>query len=209
MTIATPSSPPVSSARTRCSNRDCIAHVPRPFPVLRMCATGGPSVTSGIRYLDISPEYISDEYRYRRSHARPGQDPYLQHPPTSRRGRADPGRDPRRWLRALQGNGLRTDPRSHRLPHGPGVSVETAYASAGRKPQLLLAVHDMELADSATPVPAGQRDDVQRIREAQRARARRSNVRRCTRRAAPADRPPLPSPSATPEHETRTAKPST
>ncbi len=51
-----------------------------------------------------------------------------------------------------------------------GVSVDTVYASVGRKPQLLLAVHDMELADSATPVPAGQRDYVQRIREATSAR---------------------------------------
>ena len=51
-----------------------------------------------------------------------------------------------------------------------GVSVDTVYASVGRKPQLLLAVHDMELAGSATPVAAGQRDYVQRIRAATSAR---------------------------------------
>ncbi len=51
-----------------------------------------------------------------------------------------------------------------------GVSVDTVYASVGRKPQLLLAVHDMELADSAVPVPAEQRDYVRRIGEAAGAR---------------------------------------
>ena len=36
-----------------------------------------------------------------------------------------------------------------------GVSVDTVYASVGRKPQLLLAVHDMALAEGPDPVPAG------------------------------------------------------
>lgn len=46
------------------------------------------------------------------------------------------------------------------------VSVDTVYASVGRKPQLLLAVHDMILATSAEPVPAEERDYVRRIRDA-------------------------------------------
>jgi AcrR family transcriptional regulator len=45
------------------------------------------------------------------------------------------------------------------------VSVDTLYASVGRKPQLLLAVHDMELAGGGAPVDAEQRDYVRRIRE--------------------------------------------
>lgn len=47
-----------------------------------------------------------------------------------------------------------------------GVSVDTVYASAGRKPQLLLAVHDMVLASSDEPLPAEERDYVRRIRAA-------------------------------------------
>lgn len=46
------------------------------------------------------------------------------------------------------------------------VSVDTIYASVGRKPQLLLAVHDMVLGSSEEPVPAEQRDYVRRIRGA-------------------------------------------
>lgn len=46
-----------------------------------------------------------------------------------------------------------------------GVSVDTVYASAGRKPALLVAVVDSELADGGDPVAAGQRDYVRRIRE--------------------------------------------
>jgi AcrR family transcriptional regulator len=45
------------------------------------------------------------------------------------------------------------------------VSVDTVYASVGRKPQLLLAVHDMILGSSDEPVPAEERDYVRRIRE--------------------------------------------
>lgn len=45
------------------------------------------------------------------------------------------------------------------------VSVDTIYVSVGRKPQLLLAVHDMILGSSEDPLPAEQRDYVRRIRE--------------------------------------------
>jgi AcrR family transcriptional regulator len=53
-----------------------------------------------------------------------------------------------------------------------GVSVDTVYASVGRKPQLLLAVHDMELGSSDLPIPAEQRDYVRAFREAVGARAK-------------------------------------
>ena len=46
------------------------------------------------------------------------------------------------------------------------VSVDTLYTAVGRKPQLLLAVHDMELAGGRSPVAAEDRDYVQRIRAA-------------------------------------------
>ncbi|MGE3285197.1 MAG: TetR/AcrR family transcriptional regulator [Pseudonocardia sp.] len=45
-----------------------------------------------------------------------------------------------------------------------GVSVDTLYATVGRKPQLLLAVHDMELAGSDSPVAAADREYVRRMR---------------------------------------------
>jgi AcrR family transcriptional regulator len=53
-----------------------------------------------------------------------------------------------------------------------GVSVDTVYASVGRKPQLLLAVHDMELGSSEQPIPAEQRDYVRAMREAVGAHAK-------------------------------------
>jgi hypothetical protein len=46
------------------------------------------------------------------------------------------------------------------------VSVDTLYEAVGRKPQLLLAVHDMELAGREAPVEAEQRDYVRQIRAA-------------------------------------------
>jgi AcrR family transcriptional regulator len=46
------------------------------------------------------------------------------------------------------------------------VSVDTVYATAGRKPQLLLTVVDMVLASSARPLPASERDYVLAIGEA-------------------------------------------
>ncbi len=52
------------------------------------------------------------------------------------------------------------------IARAAGVSVDTLYASVGRKPQLLLAVHDMELAGGDVPLDAEQRPYVRRIREA-------------------------------------------
>ena len=52
------------------------------------------------------------------------------------------------------------------------VSVDTLYASVGRKPQLLLAVHDMMLSSADEPVVAEQRDYVTAIRAASGARAK-------------------------------------
>lgn len=52
------------------------------------------------------------------------------------------------------------------------VSVDTLYASVGRKPQLLLAVHDMVLRSADEPVSAEQRDYVRAIRAATGARAK-------------------------------------
>jgi len=46
------------------------------------------------------------------------------------------------------------------------VSVDTVYAAVGRKPQLLLAVHDMALAEGPVPLPAEQRDFVKAVRAA-------------------------------------------
>jgi AcrR family transcriptional regulator len=53
-----------------------------------------------------------------------------------------------------------------------GVSLDTVYATVGRKAQLLLAVHDMALAEGPTPVPAGQRDYVRAVEEAPSAEAK-------------------------------------
>jgi AcrR family transcriptional regulator len=52
------------------------------------------------------------------------------------------------------------------------VAVDTVYAAVGRKPQLLLAVHDMVLADGPAPVPAEQRDYVRAVRAAPTAAAK-------------------------------------
>jgi AcrR family transcriptional regulator len=53
-----------------------------------------------------------------------------------------------------------------------GVSVDTLYASVGRKPQLLLAVHDMLLAEGEAPVAVEQRTYVQQIHAASTAEAK-------------------------------------
>ena len=53
-----------------------------------------------------------------------------------------------------------------------GVSVDTLYASVGRKPQLLLAVHDTVLGGAGEPVLAEQRDYVAAVRAAVGARAK-------------------------------------
>ena len=47
------------------------------------------------------------------------------------------------------------------------VSVDTVYATVGRKPRLLLTVVDMVLASSSRPEPAEERDYVRSIRAAQ------------------------------------------
>jgi len=52
------------------------------------------------------------------------------------------------------------------------VSVDTIYASVGRKPQLLLAVIDTVLGGGDDPLPAEQRDYVQEIRAAETAVAK-------------------------------------
>lgn len=51
-----------------------------------------------------------------------------------------------------------------------GVAVDTVYASVGRKPALVLAVIDMVLGSSDTPIAAEERHYVQRIRTAVGAR---------------------------------------
>jgi AcrR family transcriptional regulator len=53
-----------------------------------------------------------------------------------------------------------------------GVSVDTVYTSVGRKPELLLAVHDMALGGGDEPVDAEGRDYVAAVRAAQGARAK-------------------------------------
>jgi AcrR family transcriptional regulator len=52
-----------------------------------------------------------------------------------------------------------------------GVSLDTVYATVGRKPQLLLAVHDMALAEGPAPVPADERGYVRAVRAAPTAEA--------------------------------------
>ena len=52
------------------------------------------------------------------------------------------------------------------------VSVDTLYASVGRKPQLLLAVHDMVLGSADEPIAAEQRDYVLAVQAASGARAK-------------------------------------
>lgn len=53
-----------------------------------------------------------------------------------------------------------------------GVSVDTLYASVGRKPQLLLTVHDMVLGSTDEPIAAEQRDYVVAVRAAAGAHAK-------------------------------------
>jgi AcrR family transcriptional regulator len=52
------------------------------------------------------------------------------------------------------------------------VSVDTVYVSVGRKPELLLAVHDMALGGGDEPVGATARDYVAALRAATGARAK-------------------------------------
>lgn len=51
-----------------------------------------------------------------------------------------------------------------------GVSVDTVYATVGRKPKILLAVHDMALAGASSPLDADDRDYVRQIRATPTAR---------------------------------------
>ena len=53
-----------------------------------------------------------------------------------------------------------------------GVSVDTVYTSVGRKPELLLAVHDMALGGGDEPVGTEGREYVAAIRAADGARAK-------------------------------------
>lgn len=46
------------------------------------------------------------------------------------------------------------------------VSVDTVYACVGRKPELLIAVHDMLLGSADEPLPAEERDYVRRVQQA-------------------------------------------
>jgi AcrR family transcriptional regulator len=52
------------------------------------------------------------------------------------------------------------------------VALDTVYAAVGRKPQLLLAVHDLVLAEGSAPVPAEERDYVKAVRAAPTAAAK-------------------------------------
>ena len=69
------------------------------------------------------------------------------------------------------------------------VSVDTLYTSVGRKPQLLLAVHDMELGGSDEPIPAQQRKYVAAVRAAVGARAKLATYAEAMERRLPHDRP--------------------
>jgi AcrR family transcriptional regulator len=57
------------------------------------------------------------------------------------------------------------------IAHAAGVSVDTVYASVGRKPELVVAVIDMVLGSSDEPIPAEQRGYVRAIRAARTGRA--------------------------------------
>jgi AcrR family transcriptional regulator len=52
------------------------------------------------------------------------------------------------------------------VARGAQVSVDTVYASVGRKPELVLAVIDMLLGQGEEPVPAQDRDYVRAVRAA-------------------------------------------
>ncbi len=65
------------------------------------------------------------------------------------------------------------------------VSVDTVYASVGRKPQILLAVHDRVLAEGPEPVPAEQRAYVQAVRAASTAREKLTRYAEALARVLP------------------------
>jgi len=65
------------------------------------------------------------------------------------------------------------------------VSVDTLYASVGRKPQLLLAVHDTALSSADEPVAPEQRDYVAAIRAAKGAHAKLTTYAKALGRVFP------------------------
>ncbi|CUR55376.1 putative Regulatory protein TetR [metagenome] len=73
----------------------------------------------------------------------------------------------------------------HGVAARAGVSVDTLYAKVGRKPQLLLAVHDMALAEGSVPVPAEQRDYVRAVRETPTAEGKLRSYARAMGRVLP------------------------
>lgn len=71
------------------------------------------------------------------------------------------------------------------------VSIDTVYAAVGRKPQLLLAVHDRVLAGGPEPLPAEERDYVRAVREAPTARAKLETYAAALANVLPATAPLL------------------
>jgi AcrR family transcriptional regulator len=67
-----------------------------------------------------------------------------------------------------------------------GVSVDTVYTSVGRKPELVLAVHDMALAGGDEPVGADGRDYVAAMEAAVGARAKHETYSRALGERLPA-----------------------
>ena len=94
-----------------------------------------------------------------------GQEPPLPLAAPRGAGGRDPSAGPARGRELFT---TRATPRHERRRGRPPrkVSVDTLYASVGRKPQLLLAVHDMALGSSDEPVAAEQRDYVAAMRAA-------------------------------------------
>ena len=70
-----------------------------------------------------------------------------------------------------------------------GVSVDTVYASVGRKPELVLAVIDTLLGGGDQPVPAEQRDYVQAIGSEPTARGKIEVYARAVARLVPRTAP--------------------
>ena len=71
-----------------------------------------------------------------------------------------------------------------------GVSVDTVYTSVGRKPELLLAVHDMALGGGDEPVGAEGRDYVAAVRRCRGRPRQARDVCRGAGAAVPVGRAP-------------------
>ena len=143
-----PRVPPVCSALTRCSNSDPIAQVPGPCPT--WCTTTEVLMATSHNW----PEVSSDEYWYGRSRARARSRPAptgLRCAPSRRPPPAGPCWRPRASCSPPPGTPRTTVADVARLA---GVSVDTVYTSVGRKPELLLAVHDMALGGGDEPCRA-------------------------------------------------------